>query len=325
MISVVQIKLCGDIVWFPGLLAKCNHQIQTGFSKLSNAFFCFLCKTCQILLPYVIGTLFAVGYGSVVAARSGGTTPPGKQTSREDMHMRMQEDEDGHMNMDDDDDDELEEDEYLTFSGSGSDSGGNRSTCSGRFSNGRCGRGVGSGSDGDDRAAHTRPPPSPSPETVGKRLRAPLPTRSTSGPARVTFERGEGGPSDLGASFRREAEGGQRRPSRSPTRLGTLQAGGGVVCCSVSTGGSSPKVYMGSLSSYDLAAASDAEDEEEEDDGGWGQVVVKPVKVAQYDVKRRSWSKTMLPLPELRRMILARAENTPQKVTYQHAATMVSG
>ena len=64
------------------------------------------------------------------------------------------------------------------------------------------------------------------------------------------------------------------------------------------------------------------EDDEDEDDGGWGQVVVKPVKVARWD-KQGQRSKHLLSLNQLRALIIARAESTPQKAIYRRAAKLV--
>lgn len=64
------------------------------------------------------------------------------------------------------------------------------------------------------------------------------------------------------------------------------------------------------------------EDDEDEDDGGWGQVVVKPVKVARWD-KQGQRSKHLLSLNQLRALIIARAESTPQKTIYRRAARLV--
>ncbi|CAN0330492.1 unnamed protein product, partial [Laminaria digitata] len=63
------------------------------------------------------------------------------------------------------------------------------------------------------------------------------------------------------------------------------------------------------------------EDDEDEDDGGWGQVVVKPVKVARWD-KQGQRSKHLLSLNQLRALIIARAESTPQKAIYNRAAKL---
>eukprot|EP00904_Undaria_pinnatifida_P003802 jgi/Undpi1/13422/HiC_scaffold_8.g03081.m1 len=63
------------------------------------------------------------------------------------------------------------------------------------------------------------------------------------------------------------------------------------------------------------------EDDEDEDDGGWGQVVVKPVKVARWD-KQGQRSKHLLSLNQLRALIIARAESTPQKAIYRRAAKL---
>lgn len=75
-------------------------------------------------------------------------------------------------------------------------------------------------------------------------------------------------------------------------------------------------------SSYDSTEGEDDE-EEEEDRGGWGQVVVKPVKVARWD-KQGQRSKAQLSLNQLRALILERAESTPQRATYRRAARLVS-
>lgn len=89
----------------------------------------------------------------------------------------------------------------------------------------------------------------------------------------------------------------------------------------VCTGGLGGLSLVHQSSSFDSAEAEDDEDEEE-DYGGWGQVVVKPVKVSQWD-KQGQRSKAQLSLNQLRSLILQRAENTPQKVTYRRAANLV--
>ena len=77
-------------------------------------------------------------------------------------------------------------------------------------------------------------------------------------------------------------------------------------------------------SSYDSPEADDEEDDEE-DDSGWGQqVVVKPVKVARWDKRGLMRSKALLSLNQLRACIIERAESTPQKATYRRAAKLVS-
>lgn len=85
---------------------------------------------------------------------------------------------------------------------------------------------------------------------------------------------------------------------------------------------------MQQASSYDIGVSDADDDDDDEDhdhDGmGWGQVVVQPVKVALWDKKARRWSKTQMSLPELRGIILERAEKTQQIVTYSKAASLVS-
>lgn len=74
--------------------------------------------------------------------------------------------------------------------------------------------------------------------------------------------------------------------------------------------------------SYDSTEPEDEEDEED-DDGGWGQVVVKPVKVSRWD-KQGQRSKALLSLTQLRALIIQRAESTAQKATYYRASKLVS-
>lgn len=77
-----------------------------------------------------------------------------------------------------------------------------------------------------------------------------------------------------------------------------------------------------------ISYCSTEDEEEEEDDGdnsgGWGQVVVKPVKVAQWNKKGQGRSKKLMSLNQLRALIIERAEHTPQKMAYHRAAKLVS-
>lgn len=276
-----------------------------------------------------------MGYGSVVAARgeiapsmarngggdngSGGGSGGGGGIP-DNISSSATED-DRNMGMDEDDYyEEEEEDEDMTLSGSGSDTGGLIIGESGR------------------------PPVAPTAAgLVDEKLPgiSPTSTRETSG-SRVTFQQDDGDSGDGGGSIssggvvtpRRVGMGcrsaslspKQPAPVQAPPQVGRLVGGGrgsgGAVC---------PKVHvplLGHMSSVDWSAPaeSDVDDEDDdEDDSGWGQVVVKPVKVARYDKEQRRWMKTMLSLPELRKIMLTRVEKTPQKVTYRRAATLVRG
>lgn len=322
----------------------------------------------------MIGALFGVGYGSVVAARGGvapgmitgaaggaghhmnGSTADG---TNEEMQMRMQEEEDRHMS---DDDYDEEEEEEMGLSGSSIEYGGggggggalnrdpstadSRSCIDSRTGGG--GGGIGAavvtngnhasnGVDGEQRLPATVAAEAGAEAAAAGRVEEREPrvssvaTRETSA-SRVTFEDGA---NRLGMGSR---SGERLSSSLSPTRFALLQApetgtgegssgGGGGGGSGWGGGVVGPKIPLPLLSqvpSFDWSAASDADDEDDdEDDGGWGQVVVKPVKVARYDKETRRWSKTMLSLPELRKIILTRAEKTPQKVTYRRAATLV--
>lgn len=274
-----------------------------------------------------------MGYGSVVAAR-GEITPSMARNSGADnggggsgggggipdnMSGSATED-DRNIGMDDDDYyEEEEEDEDVTLSGSGSDSGGLTIGDSGR------------------------PPVAPTAAGIVEEKSPGMlssSTRETSG-SRVTFEKDDGDSVDGGGSNSssggltpRRVSVGCRSASLSPKQPPLVQAppqagrsvgGGGRG----SSGAIYPKVHvplLGQMSSFDWSAPaeSDVDDEDDdEDDGGWGQVVVKPVKVARYDKEQRRWMKTMLSLPELRKIMLTRVEKTPQKVTYRRAATLV--
>lgn len=64
------------------------------------------------------------------------------------------------------------------------------------------------------------------------------------------------------------------------------------------------------------------DEEEDEDGGGWGHVVVRPVKVARWDELGQR-SKSYLSLNQLRALIIERAESIPQRITYRRAAKLV--
>lgn len=90
------------------------------------------------------------------------------------------------------------------------------------------------------------------------------------------------------------------------------------------SGGPAGGLAMIHQASGDESTEPEDEEDEEEDGGGWGQVVVKPVKVARWDKQGRR-SKTRLSLNQLRALIIERAESTPQRSTYKRAAKLVRG
>lgn len=307
----------------------------------------------QILLPYVIGLLFGIGYGSVVAA--GGWEALREPPTADDIP------------------DSLDGREGGGIPGGGGSRGvGGKTDVS--FAAQICAvdsraeeearanadgneDSSGSGSDNDDS-------PDPEDDPVGgvgnAAVGAPLeggaaggiPT--TRGPARVTRSRvraagfkeaagGRGG----GSSSSSGSEGGSRNAAGSDGVRDTVGEGSGSLhgarlpAEAADTGGGSRGASGGGggggssgealrrLSLVDHTARygdtdPDDEDDDEEDGAGWGQqVVVKPVKVALWDKRGQQLPKERLSLNKLRARIIARAESTPQKATYRRAARLV--
>lgn len=110
--------------------------------------------------------------------------------------------------------------------------------------------------------------------------------------------------------------------------LGGVGGEGSVASCDGGTSvGSSAGGGMAGLFQQPSFSGSEGDvigedEEEDEDGGGWGQVIVRPVKVARWDELGQR-SKSYLSLNQLRALIIERAESIPQKATYRRAAKLV--
>lgn len=294
----------------------------------------------QILLPYMIGALFGVGYGSVVAAggwealrvpvNANGAVAAGSEAAAAgerrgsigggagdvgaagDLHGTSSDisfaaqvcardtraEQEAHAQIDEDDDEDFES------SGASSDNDDDIHVEE------RPGGGGGGVDPQVTVAAATQPA-----------TRTTAVTRSQTRTAGSTNDSDVG---DSGAEARRGSdpvrfEGGEDERAAPDARHPLLPGREGVGDSVPPTAGLS---LVHQASSYDSTEGEDDE-EEEEDRGGWGQVVVKPVKVARWD-KQGQRSKAQLSLNQLRALILERAESTPQRVTYRRAARLVS-
>lgn len=303
------------------------------------------------MLPYMIGALFGVGYGSVVAAGGwealrvpvnasgavgagssaaggggggggggidGQGDAAGNAGAAGDLHggtsdisfvaqvcardTRAEQEAHAHINDDDDDED-------FESSGAGSDNDDDI-----QLEERQNGGGAGAGVDPRSTTAAA--------VTDQSSARTAPVTRSQLGNARSTSDSAVGGSgTGIGSDTVRFESPEEEEKRAIPDALQILLPGrDGRGSCVTPAGGLS---LVHQAASYDSTEGEDDEDEEE-DRGGWGQVVVKPVKVARWD-KQGQRSKAQLSLNQLRALILERAESTPQKATYRRAARMVRG